>query len=441
MGLDLTVVSVAWLAYAAGAVALMTFLFRAPRVTPGLVVLGALLVQQTLGTLAGVVLFAADSADLILPAFRNGAIAWLAWCPIVFLAGPLLLEDAGRRRLAWALAGVAAIPGVVAVVAAVAHPAWVLEPHGLGLTLFGRTVLVLTFVAFACTVAILAHEALATPAPLRRARLALLASAFAAEGAFHVAQNAAKLVTGGDFHGFSGAGGTEFALVALAALVLLGALARAVHAFLRDDDADRRWWARFIGLFIAVSAVTGVATAGLIVGEEFRHPSGIVHAAWDLASLGLLVFASLRYQLFDIERHARRGVVTSVVVFFALGTFIVVENLLENVLSETYFAALPAPGYVAAFFVTGASIGVVKVVQHASKRLLPHADLEPAEERRKKEEVYRAAVEGILLDGHVSPTEANTIKRLRAALNITDADHARIEGIVRASMGRPAAAV
>ncbi len=54
--------------------------------------------------------------------------------------------------------------------------------------------------------------------------------------------------------------------------------------------------------------------------------------------------------------------------------------------------------------------------------------------------MYRAAVEGILLDGHVSPTEANTIKRLRVALNITDADHARIEGVVRASLGRPAVA-
>ena len=433
MALELTFMSFAWLGYAAACVLLIAFFFQAPRLAWGMFALSALLLQQALGTVAVVLLYAADSAEMATQSFRNGAVAWVLWGPLVFLLAPLSLEGSRLRPLAWAVGGLGALPGLTVVLGSVFAPE-LLIVEGVGLSEYATASMVLTFVAFVATSALLAYEAMTTPAPLRRGQLALMASAVALEGAYHAGNNMAKVLAGGDFLGLAAPTGLHIGLVVVAAAGFLGLAGWLFYRSMDGRHVAQRQWARVIMSCILAAGITGAAASRLLEGEEFVSPTGLFHAAWDLLGLCLLVFAGLRYQLFAIEMRARQALTVGTVVVFGFVTFAVVENVAENFLQSTFFGALPASGTIAALFVAVPSALFVKAGRHIGHMLLPNVTRTVDYEHRRKEEIYAAALEGAFLDGVMSPAEANSIRRLKAKLEISDADHARLEARVRAQM-------
>lgn len=385
------------------------------------------------------ILFATDPADtaLLLQTFKSGTFVWLLWSPLVFLVAPMLLTGSKIRNIAWIIAGVGALPTVLLLGYSFVDPDALLIA-GARATTFTTLCLVLVFVAFPTTVALLAYEAFTTPAPYRRAQLALMATALALEGSYHVVQNAAKIFVGRDFHGLAAmdTGTSVLTLIALAAF--LGVAGYAGHTAFRSADPQTRHWARVLMTSILVAGATGGITAGFISGEEFRHPSGLFHALWDLVGLSLLVFAGLRYQLFDIEMRARQAVTVGSILVIGFVTFGVTENFAENFFQQTYFGALPASGSIAALFVAAMSAVFIKVGKGIAHKVFPNVTRSVDYEHRRQEELYSAALEGAFLDGIVSPAEANSIKRLREKLGITLDQHARIEARVRAQMAASA---
>jgi hypothetical protein len=431
MGLDLTFVAGAWLLYAAAAIGLMAMAFAAPRVTPGLFGLGLLLCQQVFGTVAAVLLYTTDSTALEIASFHHGATAWLLWGPLVFLAAPLLMHGSPRARIAWAFAAVGAAPGIAFSAASLLAPGYVFAPGGLALTSWAAASLLFTFVGFACTSAFLAWEAMASPAPIRRMQFTLLSAAFIVEGVFHTAQNVARGTAFRlDFEGI------PFLLAAVAFIAFAGILAYVASQ--RREDPDNAKRATWLLAAILAASLTGAIGSRLIYGDEFRDPTGILHAVWDLAGLAFLIFAGLRYQLFSIELHAKQSLGATVGILVVVGIFVALQEVLSGFLQDSYFAGLPASGVVSGCVVAGVSINAVKFGRGVAARVFPKVDLTPAYERQRKEEVYRAALEGILLDGVVAPAEAKSIQKLREVLEMTMDDHHRLEKVVRAQMAAAA---
>ncbi|HUR69523.1 MAG TPA: hypothetical protein VM370_09780 [Candidatus Thermoplasmatota archaeon] len=426
VGLPITVIQGIWLAYAAACVALVGFFFQAPRLSWGSVALAGILIQQALGTVAAVVIYASTDVEVITQAFRSGAYIYMLWGPLVAIAPALLMGKSVDRRIGWALALVGALPTVGLFALNAARPGALFVDFSL--TPLATGIFYLTFLAFAATTFVLAREAFTTPAPLRRAQFALLATAFALEGAFHSGQDVVKLILGLDF-----VGNVTTTLLAIAAAVAFLAIAAwcGRHA-LRGGTPELRHWARVLLTSILVAAITGAATAPLLNGQEFTDFRGLFHAAWDLVALSLLVFAALRFQLFDIEVRARQGIIVGSVIVLGFVTFATVENVAENFIQSTYLGALPAAGSVAAVFVAATSVFTARLGKVIANHFLPATVTGVIDdEQRRREEIYTAALEGALLDGIVSLAEANSVRRLKQTLGISDADHARLEARVR----------
>lgn len=443
--LVLTPVSGLWVAYAVAALALVFLVLRARPVTPGNVALVALLVQQAWSTMASVLRVGAVASDplLSITATLANIPAWLLWSPLVFLAGPLLLGNAPGARTARILGTLGALPSIVLLVLFALDPGYVIRADGTGFTDAAAVTLFLVFVGFAFTVGVLAREALTTPLQVRRSQFALLAAAFSVEGAFHAAQSTAKIAFGLEFHGLSQAGLVLTLLSILPFVAFVGIAGWALTLALRDQDRERRFWARVTAGFIGASALTGVLASPLSVANEFTDAAGAFHALWDLAAIALIVYAGMRYQLFSLERRARQSVAVTAALVIGFVGFNSLQEIAESFLADTVlFSGLPASGVFAALTVGAVSIPIGRTSLGLAKRLFPQVSRIDYEHQRKLQ-IYRAALEGAFADGIATPREAASLRALRASLELDEEAHDELELQVRASLAaaqRPAGA-
>lgn len=430
--LALTPVSGLWIAYAAAAAALVFLVLRARPVTLGNAALVALLLQQVWNSIASVLRVGAADADVAWSATLANIPAWLLWAPLVFLAGPLLLGNGPGAKRARVLGIAGALPGLVLLAVFPFARDAVIKPDLSGLTDAAVAVLFLTFVGFGFTVAVLAREALTTPLPVRRGQFALLAAAFSVEGAYHAAQNSAKLLLGLEFHGQEGAAPWLSAL-SIAPLVVFGAVAAwALGIALRSQDPMQRRWARILAAFIGASALTGVLASPLRAVDEFTDPLASLHALWDLAGLALIVYAGLRYQLFSLERRAKQSVAVTAAIAMGFVAWNATQELAEGALADVdVFQGIPASGIVAALLVGAVSVPIGKAGQNFARKLFPHVVPTQDYEHQRRLQIYLAALEGALADGVATPRELASLRRLRAELAIQEDEHDRLEGEIR----------
>ncbi|MGQ0536216.1 MAG: hypothetical protein ACT4PT_09100 [Methanobacteriota archaeon] len=435
LGLDLSVVSALWVLYALGSFALGIVVLRARPAAAGNYALAAILFQQTWGTFASIAVFTGISVGLVLKGFQAGLVAWLLWAPVVFLAGPLTIGRSQGMRWALPLAVAGSLPSTMLLLA------WPVKPSAVVLLDQGTVTapttyaIFLVFIAFATTVAVFTREAMTTPLPVRLGQFALLAAAFSVEGAFHAGQDATQLLLGYPLHGVAD---PDTALVVLGALpILLFALvaAYAARVALTTSEPGRKKWATRLVAFILAAAVSGAIAAPLSPDNAFKDARGVFHAVWDMAALCLIFFAGMRYQLFSLEMRAKQGVAVSVALVTAFLTFNVIQELVEGFLATTpVFAGIPAGGVAAALVVATVSIPIAKVGEGAASKLFPHVRRDPVYEKKRKIEIYQAALEGALADGHINLKEVASLRRLREALQVEDADHEHLEHDARARL-------
>jgi hypothetical protein len=269
--------------------------------------------------------------------------------------------------------------------------------------------------------------------------LALLAAAFSVEGAYHAAQNTAKIALGSEFFGAEGADALQGALSVLPLLAFLGIAGWALWRA-QGGERDRARWARVLAGCIGASALTGALASQLTVGNEFTDPAGAFHALWDLAALALIVYAGLRFQLFALERRARQSVAVSAAVGLGFVSFNVLQEVAEGALADVeVFSGLPASGIVAALAVGVVSLPIGRAGNGFARRLFPHLGALDYEAQRRKQ-IYLAALEGALADGIATPRETTLLKRLRAELRIADEEHDVMEHEVRGRLANAAPA-
>jgi hypothetical protein len=161
---------------------------------------------------------------------------------------------------------------------------------------------------------------------------------------------------------------------------------------------------------------------------------------WDFLALGLIVYAGLRFQLFNLERRAQQSVAVTSALAMAFLTFGVLSELLEGVLQDvTFIGGLPSANIVSAAVVGVVGIPIVQASKTLSKRLFPKVADDAAYEKYRKLLIYRAALEAALADGVQTPKEHATLARLRNDLGIGDEEHASLEGEARRRLGGPVA--
>jgi hypothetical protein len=434
---ELTLVSGAWLLFALAALTLAGVIVRERPDRRENLALVALLVQQAAAAVLSILVFAAVDPALAEAAFDLAVPVRILWAPIVFLCAPLLLRGAAGRGT-WLVAGAGAAPVLGLLAWGLVEPGVLVDPTVPRMTPAAAHALFTVFVAFAVTVVLLAREALTADLPTRRAQFALLAAAFSVEGGYHAAENLAKLVLGLDLHGLAETTPLLVGITATPALIFAGLAAWIGTQVLPDPDADRRRWGLAILGFLGVAGLTGAAASGLRAAAEMGTLLGAFHVFWDLVALALVVYAGLRFQLFGIERHAKKSVAVSAAVVPGFLLFVAVQEVVEGLLADQMLlGVLPSAGVVAGVAVAAASLPLRAAGVRLAAHLFPQVEEDPGYEVERKRELYRSAVEGALADGVKDPDEAQALEALRTRLGLSEDAREEILDEVWAAVDEP----
>jgi hypothetical protein len=161
----------------------------------------------------------------------------------------------------------------------------------------------------------------------------------------------------------------------------------------------------FVWLASATFAASSTPYVLQVTGPAFAA------LAFDL----LLGYGILRSQLFDVDLKIkwtiRRGTVAAVFV----GVFLVVAQIAQNYLAGAF-------GWLAGGLAAGGLLLVLRPIERAADRVADRAmpRVHDTDEYRtvRKRAVYRAAIEGALEDGDVSPKERAMLARLADQLDL-----------------------
>lgn len=147
-----------------------------------------------------------------------------------------------------------------------------------------------------------------------------------------------------------------------------------------------------------------------------------------LVYLALLAYAVLRVQLFDLDLKLkfalRQGTVGAVIA----GGFFVGSEVLE--------AVIPVESTVLGLIVAGIIVLLLRPLQRFAEgfanRVMGGVTDTPDYVEGRKEEVYRAALEGAVVDGVMTERERRILRRVREQLGISEDIAARLERHVTA---------
>ncbi|MGQ0535264.1 MAG: hypothetical protein ACT4PT_04250 [Methanobacteriota archaeon] len=364
---------------------------------------------------AGVALGDPATADLWVRMYAHFAI-WVT----VLLAYFLLIYPQPRRwapRPAVTASLLAAIGIVVDLAYLVDHSLLYPEsrPAFLALSSFSSFLFALAGLVFAL------DWTRSGPGPLRRS-LFLVALGFALVGTQDGVASLARFGHSIYYGGSASATGNAFALASVAVVaILFGVLA--VNTTRREDGEIRRTSRRFLALLL-LPTVTGLATGLALVPSWIPGPILFFAGVWRLPLPLLVAYGIARADLFDIDLKIkwtlRRGTLAGVFV----AAFLVVFAVAEQFLQEQY-------GWLVGGVAVGVLLIVLRPIERAADRLADRVmpGVQNTSEYRtvRKREVYRATVDGALLDGAISERGRDMLARLQDQLALTATEAREIE--------------
>lgn len=173
--------------------------------------------------------------------------------------------------------------------------------------------------------------------------------------------------------------------------------------------------------------ILGVSLAGVAAGVWFGFDTAINSGAIGVlrvAATGLLAYAIVRHQLFDIDLKIKWGISRGTLAAIFIATFFVVSELVSGLLSQTI-------GIVSGVLITGVLVFALSPLQRIADRLadsaMPHVRDTEAYRRKRAGEIYRAAVGSALEDGVVTEKERDVLATLAQELGLGPKDCREIE--------------
>lgn len=204
-----------------------------------------------------------------------------------------------------------------------------------------------------------------------------------------------------------------------------GLLGLAASAFLvrgsrPGTEARRKAW--FYALaFVVYDLFVALTIAVYNYIANSGAPLGVLEPGLWLSNLGFIAFVLLlgygilRAQLFDIDLRIKVAVSRGTVYALLLGTFLVVEQIVQNLLSTMWGLLW---GGVAAGLLLFAIHPLQRLSDRFANRAMPNVQASPKYVQRRKADVYRDAVESLLTDGVLTRKERALLDQLRSKLDL-----------------------
>jgi len=247
---------------------------------------------------------------------------------------------------------------------------------------------------------------------------------------------------------WTGAGmdpGSLFGLMDLSIMATTSALLVAVFGIMaftlvRERDINRGIvFFALSGLPLLQAGITWYATRHAAVPaagfDAFARITGL------LVLVVMAAYAILRYRFLDIEIHAKAVLAQSTLAGIVAGLFFLVSESLEQ--SPWVTRALPADTPVLDV-TTAAAIALAlrplqKLAARLADRVMPGVERTPEYYRRRRLDVYQAALENAMADGQVTERERTILRGLRDDLGVpTDAADRMEKRILTGPAGRGA---
>jgi uncharacterized tellurite resistance protein B-like protein len=177
----------------------------------------------------------------------------------------------------------------------------------------------------------------------------------------------------------------------------------------------------------ATSSCIAVLVMALGGGTTFLQiENGFVRLALPL----LVGYALARYQIFDIDLKVRWTIKNSTIAAVFIGVFVVVEQLAQNFVSQTF-------GVAAGALAAGLLLVAIHPIQHAAERVsvaaVPNARVSSQLTGDERLAIYLAQAKAAWADGVMEKSERVMLDRLRDTLGLTHEEAARLESEVTAS--------
>ncbi|HVM45331.1 MAG TPA: hypothetical protein VM582_05295 [Candidatus Thermoplasmatota archaeon] len=221
-------------------------------------------------------------------------------------------------------------------------------------------------------------------------------------------------------------------LVFLYGLVVAALLARSTA---RGTPARTRAWLYLAAFALRDAAIGGETGANLLVpGLVPREVSVVTNAVGAVGFAALLGYAILRHRLFDLDLRIKWTLRSGTVAGAYVALFFVASESAAAALGERWGTYV---GILAAGLLVFAFAPLQRLAQRVSDVIMPGVADTAVYQDRRKEEVYRAAVEETLADGSVTLKERKVLLRLQEELGLDPASAHRLEAeVVRGMEGR-----
>lgn len=200
----------------------------------------------------------------------------------------------------------------------------------------------------------------------------------------------------------------------------------------RAKSAVERTEARYLWIYLLIG------TSFTIEGLYLWLVLGVA-ALWEIAlayavATLVMLYAILRHEVFAIDLYAKRATYYTVVSGVVAVSFVMMEHVLQNVLT--------VGGGSGIFAGIGAAV-LIAPVAYVARRPVDRLfrDVRPSEGylNRRKHEVYRAQLEVALADGEFTANENAVLRRARETLGISAAQHQRYRDEILRAMKHAAA--
>lgn len=211
------------------------------------------------------------------------------------------------------------------------------------------------------------------------------------------------------------------------ALLILTYFSILVLLAIRTSNLERRRESWMLVGFGVGALVTGYFDP--ILRATWMDYPGVLWL-WRIASVSLIFYAILRYQLFDLHVRIRIGIKYGTMTALFGAVFFTIQEVIKDFAGAAwgYFLGLAAAAALIFLFQP-----TQQLIERFAHKVVPATRSENYE-RYRAMEIYRAALEGALADKMVNPNELTTLKNLRTKLGITDEDHQLLERDIRATL-------
>lgn len=201
-------------------------------------------------------------------------------------------------------------------------------------------------------------------------------------------------------------------------------------------DRDLRSEARTYGLATLLPLATG-----FLVGALNRYSPLIdtrnIHLAfdafWTLVFVGVVAYALVKFQLFDIELRIRWTLQQAIVYSFFAIAFLTTSESIERLFNVDG----TIPGILVALLIALAIRPLEALAATLAKRLMPHVEDTDEYRTSRRLDVYRATLEKALRDGEITNREARLLRGLRQDLELPRDKALRVEREVIQAIGPP----